>query len=186
MNLKIIIPATTLMLISILTGCGTQNSTSSISGNNANEKSATQWISANPSGKTANLRLEAAYKNINGGFNFNGFSSGNMTVTIPKGWDVQVSFTNDSSDDAHSAMIVPYNDRQATNLSASSEAFKNSSTPNSFIGVMKGTKQKFNFIASKAGKYAIVCGVPGHDAAGMWDTLIVSDSASTATISTQQ
>ncbi len=50
---------------------------------------------------------------------------------------------------------------------------------------MKGTTQKFSFIADKAGKYAIVCGVPGHDAAGMWDTLVVSDSAATATISTR-
>jgi len=29
-------------------------------------------------------------------------------------------------------------------------------------------------LASKAGTYALVCGVPGHEAAGMWDVLKVT------------
>jgi uncharacterized cupredoxin-like copper-binding protein len=32
----------------------------------------------------------------------------------------------------------------------------------------------FNFVPNKAGKYAIVCAVPGHAAGGMWDVFMVT------------
>jgi uncharacterized cupredoxin-like copper-binding protein len=32
----------------------------------------------------------------------------------------------------------------------------------------------FSFVANKAGTYAIVCAVPGHAVAGMWDVLKVT------------
>jgi glucose dehydrogenase len=44
-------------------------------------------------------------------------------------------------------------------------------------------KQSFTFTASATGTYAIVCGVPGHAVAGMWDVLQVTKGG-TATIKT--
>jgi hypothetical protein len=35
--------------------------------------------------------------------------------------------------------------------------------------------------AARPGKYRLICAVPGHDAAGMWDTLIVRRGARAAT-----
>ena len=53
-------------------------------------------------------------------------------------------------------------------------AFRNAASPNAVAGVGRGVKQPFTFTATKVGTYAIVCAVPGHAAAGMWDTLQVT------------
>jgi len=38
------------------------------------------------------------------------------------------------------------------------------------------------FVAAKAGKYEFLCGVLGHAQSGMWDYLIVSPAATTASV----
>ncbi|HVA89140.1 MAG TPA: sulfocyanin-like copper-binding protein, partial [Chloroflexota bacterium] len=46
--------------------------------------------------------------------------------------------------------------------------------PNASTGVGQGVQQTLTFTATKVGTYAIVCAVPGHAAAGMWDVLKVT------------
>lgn len=192
-----------LALAAVLAGCGTAsngtttspgtnvlqatppaNSTTNAATTGSNSTGAggsptsSKWISYHASSKTADVTLKAG---LNGGFDFNGYSKGKMTVTVPKGWTVDVTFTNEASVN-HSAEIVPYS--QLKSSSTFTPAFSGASTPNPTTGTSKGVTQNFTFTASKSGKYGIVCAVPGHDDLGMWDTFVVSSSASVPSVAT--
>jgi sulfocyanin len=130
-----------------------------------------RWLVANAKTHTATLTLVAAYTNALNGFNFNGYGNGKMVITIPVGYRVTVSFSNKSSV-PHSAVFTPYSQKNRT--STFPLAFKGSTSPDPTSGITSGTPQRFTFTASRAGTYALVCGVPGHEAAGMWDVLKVT------------
>jgi sulfocyanin len=132
---------------------------------------APHWLVWNAKTHTATLTLIAGYNNNIGGFNFNGYGNGKMTITVPNGAHVNVVFSNDSAL-PHSALFTPLNKRNSTGRYPL--AFKGATSPNATNGVAKGKTQKFSFVANKAGSYALVCAVPGHEAAGMWDTFVVA------------
>jgi len=157
---------------------GSNPATTPSSGGTKNAQGTSKWLTVDNSKKSVDLKLEAG---VNDGFNFNGYDKGSMIVTVPTGWKVNATFTNDSSA-AHSAVIVPFD--QVAKMSGFTPAFSGATTPNPVAGVGQNVAQKFSFTADKAGKYGIVCAVPGHDGAGMWDILVVSGSAKTASIAT--
>ena len=109
----------------------------------------------------------------NGGMNFDGYANGDMTLVVPIGWRVALKFQN-ASLMPHSAMVVPYGDRERASFDASMLAFPGAETPNPSQGEPKGTQHELVFTASRVGTYALVCAVPGHALAGMWDKLVVS------------
>ncbi len=167
-------------LIATIVGCGTvgiQNTAIS-SGSN-------QWLTFNTPDKVVLLKLDADYNSTSAGMNFNGYSSGNMKISVPQGWKVEVAFKNDNAALPHSAMIVPYDERTNMSFSPTGVSFPGAMTPNPAFGVIDNTVQNFTFTADKQGKFAIVCGVNGHASMGMWDTLVVSNSASTPSIVTK-
>jgi sulfocyanin len=125
------------------------------------------------------LTLIAAYNSTQGGFNFNGGAAGKLTITVPLGVKVNVTFTNNAPL-PHSAQFVAYAKTPPT--SAVSDAFKGAHTPNPTAGTAKGVKQTFSFVANKAGTYLLICAVPGHAAAGMWDNFVVSKTAKAASV----
>lgn len=178
-----------IVLVVGLAGCGTTGNTASSSTNASTNNTAStssgatstssKWMSYDASTKTANLTLEAG---SGGGFDFNGYTKGAMTVTVPNGWTVDVSFTDEVSV-PHSAMIVPFS--QVHSGENFTPAFSGAQTSNPTTGSAKGATESFTFTANKVGKYGIVCAVPGHDDAGMWDTFVVSGSASTPSVTTK-
>jgi uncharacterized cupredoxin-like copper-binding protein len=100
------------------------------------------------------------------GMDFNGLGKGALVIEVPQGWTVHMALVVDSQL-KHSALIVPWNERQAMSFTP---AFAGSAPADYKVGVGKGTgTEQFTFTADKAGQYALVCGVPGHDLAGMWD-----------------
>jgi sulfocyanin len=131
------------------------------------------------SGKTVALTLIASLGSTQGGFNFNGGANGKLTITVPLGDKVNVTFSN-MGPVMHSAQIVAYSKTPPT--SAVSDAFKGAHTPNPMAGTAKGVKQTFSFVANKAGTYMLICAVPGHAAAGMWDYFVVSKTAKAASM----
>jgi sulfocyanin len=139
----------------------------------ARQASAPTWVITK--GKTVTLTLIAAYNNTQGGFNFNGGANGKLTITVPQGDTVNVNFTNKASL-PHSAVIVASAQTPAS-LTSYSPAFQGASSPNPTAGSPSGKIFKFSFTATKAGNYLLVCAVPGHVAAGMWDTFVVSKTA---------
>ena len=130
------------------------------------------WVSYNAKAHAATLTIIAGYNTTDGGFNFNGASKGTMVVTIPLGTKVTVKFTNkDKTALPHSLLVTTWADRMAG--SGYALPFKGAASPNYASGAPAGARATFTFTASKAGTYALVCAVPGHAAAGMWDTLKV-------------
>lgn len=119
--------------------------------------------------------LIAGQTSADGGFNFNGYGHGGMTVEVPVGWKVVVQFRN-ASVLPHSAMIAPPAAAQA-GVPPATPAFGGAATKDLSTGLAQGTAATFSFTVARPGTYAIVCGVPGHATAGMWDKLIVSGSA---------
>jgi plastocyanin len=109
--------------------------------------------------------------NAFGGFNFNGYGNGQMVITVHAGDTVTVIFTNNSTI-PHSAVITAYSNRLSNSIMP--PAFPGASTPDPTAGIVREVTQTFTFVASTVGTYAIVCGVPGHAQAGMWDVLKVT------------
>jgi sulfocyanin len=132
---------------------------------------APRWLVVDTKTHTATLTLIASYNGALGGFNFNGDGKGKMVVSVPVGYTVHVNFTNEGSI-PHSAVITPYSERNST--SGFPLAFHGASTKNPTAGTAQGKTERFSFVANKAGKYALVCVVPGHAVAGMWDVFEVT------------
>jgi sulfocyanin len=126
--------------------------------------SSSQYLTIDSASQTVTLTLNIT------GFNFNGDSSGKMTVQVPQGWKVTVDCNNKATI-AHSCAIVQ-------GKTSTTVAFSGASTTNPTQGIQPGTSQSFTFTASTAGQYNIVCLVPGHEAAGMWDNFVVTSSGS--------
>jgi sulfocyanin len=136
------------------------------------------FVRWDPGSKTAELTITANYNEDNAGFNFDGYHAGGLTITVPIGAKVNVSFTYKASL-PHSVVITPFASHTAAGNFPT--AFPGSESPNPSSGKASlKVAQTFTFTASKAGTYAIVCGVPGHALGGMWDILKVAN-VSTAT-----
>ena len=126
---------------------------------------------ANARARTVQITLQAGGTSANGGYNFNGYSSGAMKLRVPLGWTVTVICVNDSSTLSHSCAIV---DELPLSASAPPIAFQGASTPRPTEGLVLGGTAAFTFVASRVGRYRITCLVPGHEPSGMWDWLDVT------------
>jgi sulfocyanin len=127
------------------------------------------WLVENAKARSVTLTLIAGYKG--GGFDFNGDSKGKMVISVPAGYTVIVNFSNRGAA-PHSAVVTLYNKRSS--VSGFPLAFPRAGSPNPMSGIGKGKTQRFSFKATKVGRYALVCAVPGHAAAGMWDVFQVT------------
>jgi sulfocyanin len=143
------------------------------------------WVTTQ--GKLVHLTVIAGWNNMNAGFNFNGAAHGQMVVTVPLGDKVVATFKNNVAV-FHDVDIIPY----TTPLPSHSvtPAFPGSCSPLPSFRPRPGgpppssnKPQTFAFVASKPGTYMIICGVPGHALAGMWDTFVVSRTARVASVS---
>jgi len=146
-----------------LAACGSASATT-----NRSPEASPTFLTADSSAKSVKLTLISSYNSDNAGFNFNGYSSGKMVVSVPDGWKVTVDCQNRGNGN-HSCAIVKKGGDQLP-------AFDGSSTPDAIHGFAKGGSQTFTFTASNPGTYRISCLVVGHDDSGMWDTFIVTAS----------
>jgi sulfocyanin len=125
--------------------------------------------------KTVELTLIAGKTNANGSFNFNGFSNGQMTLTVPVGWRVVVHYQN-FSPLRHSFDVIPYTGRQP-DAPPPPPVFRGATTQDPVSGIGVGKQETIMFVVDRPGKYEYLCGVVGHAQAGMWNYLVVSSSA---------
>jgi len=116
--------------------------------------------------KSATINLVGSEGNAAYGMNFNNFAKGGMVVRVPLGWSVTVSLVVNSNL-KHSAEIVPWAQREGEDFTPS---FAGSDPKDAAVGIGKGApKVEYTFRADRTGQYAVVCAVPGHAEAGMWD-----------------
>lgn len=131
-----------------------------------------KYMSYSAKQKTVDLHILGGEGSENNGFNFDGLSGGKLNITIPQGWKVKVTFTNQGSLN-HSVFVMAQNGSPNPPITP---AFKGATTPNPLVGMKTGASATFTFTAAKPGKYKWVCAVPGHYQLGMWDWLTVSTS----------
>ena len=136
------------------------------------------WEYTSPEKQYVVINLTAAATNDNSGFNFNGYSKGKANFIIPAGWQVEWIFTNKAA--------LPHSAALATGLSAGTIVPNGGlgpiETPNALQGIRGALTQYVGFQATKVGKFYLICAVPGHAQAGMWDYLTVSSTAKTPSI----
>ena len=125
----------------------------------------------------APFTIVAAQTPANGEQNFNGAIKGQLVLTVPVGAMVQITFKNQGTLPHSLQIIPPTSPLPATALNA--PAFPGAQIKNPQAGIMKGQTATVQFTATKAGKYLMICGFPGHALLGMYANFIVADSPTT-------
>jgi sulfocyanin len=135
------------------------------------------YLSYDAASKTVTLKIVSALNSKLGGFNFNGGSNGDQTITVPLGWQVNTTVTNNDAI-PHSAIVIP----DALPLPGSPDQAAIGGAYTSQLAPQTG-HDTMNFKAAPAGKYLIACGVSGHAASGMYIRLVISATATAPTYS---
>lgn len=133
-----------------------------------------EFLSYDSGARTVALKLFSAHGSNNGGLNFNGGSSGSVTITVPVGWTVTWAFKNEDAI-PHSAIVLV--NRMPFPAQPVDPAIPRAYTNDVTAGLPTGRTDQTTFKASPAGQYLIACGVPGHAPSGMWIHLNVSADA---------
>jgi hypothetical protein len=140
---------------------------------------AIDYLTMGAAKNTFNAKLNAAQGAAGGGLNFNGYNRGGMTMTVPEGATVEVTFRNVAVQSPHSAIITSI--AGIKQVTGQKPAFRGSLTARPQAGITSGT-QYFSFVASKQGRYALICGVPGHAIGGQWNYFVVGPKGSKASL----
>jgi len=144
-----------------------------------------QFLKLDPKRKSSVIfNCVGGYTDVNSGMNFNGWSKGDATLTVPTNWFFTLNFWSQGSM-PHSAILSTADEVKLSN--GYKPAFPGAQTPNPIIGITGNKVQHFSLVEgglllSVAGKYVMLCGVPGHTPAGMWFNVVVDDSAKTPSI----
>jgi sulfocyanin len=133
------------------------------------------WMTVRAADSTVEFRAVAGLTPANSGMNFDGAGTGGLTLTVPVGWHVILHFANNDENMPHSLIVTKF--ENPVPVTPSVAAFAGAASKDASQGVGVGSKQDLRFKANQAGSYLIICGVPGHGAAGMWIKLTVSASA---------
>jgi hypothetical protein len=128
-----------------------------------------RWLRWNAGARVATLTLIPGYGGAYNGFNFNGYGKGQVLVTIPQGWRLEVRCENTVSTKPHSCAIV-------RGPGAHQPAAPAAATTQPTNGVAPDKSATFFFRATAPATYRIVSLVPDEERAGMWDVLTVARS----------
>jgi hypothetical protein len=139
-----------------------------------------EWISAKPQAKLVVLAMDAGVGDNNGGLNYNGHHEGHNRIVIPQGWTVILRMRNADARVPHSALVtrVYRQEEMPDRLSPSDAVFPGAATAVPHTGTAAGGYAEFTFVANKAGKYFVSCGVHTHLQAGMWLPLDIVEGLS--------
>ena len=122
--------------------------------------------------RTVHLRLVAAARGSGMLLNFNGGTDGRHTVTVPRGWTVRATVINQDPEVQHSAIVITQDG--AMPATPRVPVFAGARTRHLMPGIPKGGQDTLSFIAGRAGRYRIACGMTAHAQAGMWIALVVT------------
>ena len=134
------------------------------------------WFQMDAGSNAVSLNITAGSTSAQNYWNFNGFTQGNGSITVPVGATVTVNFANNDPNMAHSLGIEEWQDSFSGTIEVS-PAFDGavSSNPGSLTdATMPGESETLTFTASEAGEYVMICYIPGHAQIGMWVKFIVS------------
>jgi len=112
------------------------------------------------------------------GFQFNGYSSGGATLTLPPKAKVVINFINKDGT-PHSAEVV--SGEGPIPNAGGDPALPRAFTNQLLQGLPQEGTDNMQFTVPASGSYRIFCGVPGHGLSGMWIWMKVDPAAKTAT-----
>ena len=115
-----------------------------------------RYIHVDEASRAAVVTLVAAYPATDFQFNYDGYGSGSLVLTVPVGWKVTVQCENRGTV-ANSCSVVK--DEMATQSIDPSWT-----TPD----LEPGSSATFTFTPTTPGSYRIASLVDGHEASGMW------------------
>jgi sulfocyanin len=133
-----------------------------------------KWLSYDAATKTVTFALEAGAPGTAGPFNFNGYSNGAATLTVPPSSKVVLNFVN-LDGTPHSAQIIA--DKDPMPNAGGDPAIPAAYTKDVTQGLPQGGKDVISFTAPASGSFRIFCGVPGHGLSGMWIRFKVDPAA---------
>jgi len=122
--------------------------------------------------RTAIVTLIAGYPATDYQFNYNGYGSGALTLTVPVGWQITVQCENRGT--------VPNSCSVVADGHATAPLDPSWSTPDPQIGVQPGQSASFLFTPQKTGSFRIASLVAGSESSGMWADLEVVNGGSPA------
>jgi hypothetical protein len=111
------------------------------------------------------------------GFQFNGYSSGGATLTLPPKANVVINFVNKDGT-PHSAEVI--SGEGPIPNAGGDPAIPRAYTNQLLQGLPQEGTDVMQFTVPASGKYRIFCGVPGHGLSGMWIWMVVDPSAKTS------
>ena len=136
----------------------------------ASAGSESQYLKYDASTNTVTFELIAGPN----GFQFNGYSSGGATLTLPPKANVVMNFVNKDGT-PHSAEIIS-GDGPLPNSSVDA-AIPRAYTNQLLQGLPQEATDVMRFTVPESGTYRIFCGVPGHGLSGMWIWIKVDPAA---------
>ncbi|HZM27264.1 MAG TPA: sulfocyanin-like copper-binding protein [Gemmatimonadales bacterium] len=164
----------TLLLILGITVIGAAQTTDTSSAKGGDGSKALSYDAAT---KTVTFGLVAGAPGGKGGpFNFNGYTSGAATLTVPAGSKVVMNFVNEDGT-PHSAVVVG-GDGALPNIGGD-PAIPGAYTRDVTQGLAQFGKDVLKFTAPANGTFRIICGVPGHALSGMWIWLKIDPATKT-------
>jgi sulfocyanin len=129
------------------------------------------WMHLDRAARTVELEITAAAPGASAPFDYNGYTHGGATITVPAGFAVTIHFSNQDQAQAHSLAILGQVGDYPASFSNPQPAFPKamtSSPTSTDAGTRPGQSETLQFTAGTPGHYAMVCLMPGHAVAGMW------------------
>jgi hypothetical protein len=123
------------------------------------------YIRADPATQTVVITLVAGYPATDYQFNYDGYGTGSLVITIPAGWQVTVQCENRGTVPNSCAVVADKGDTQPLE--------QGWSTPDPARGLDPGQSASFLFTPTTIGSYRIASLVVGSEASGMWADLEV-------------
>ena len=131
-----------------------------------------KYIHVDDSNRSAIVTLIAGYPATDFQFNYDGYASGALVLTVAVGWQVTVQCENRGT--------VPNSCSVVRDEKATQPADPSWTTPD----LQPGSSATFTFTPAAPGSYRIASLVDGHEASGMWlDLEVVSSGRPTLTAS---
>ena len=119
-----------------------------------------RYIQVDDSSRTAIVTLIAGYPATDSQFNYNGYASGALILTVPVGWDLTVQCQNRGTVPNSCAVVRGRGDTVPLDPAWS--------TPDPRRGLEPGRSASFVFRPQVPGTYRIASLVGGSEASGMW------------------
>ena len=139
------------------------------------------FLKWNPTTRAATFKLVAGIPGkAKSPFNFDGYTDGELTLTVPEGSTVVMNFVNEDGT-PHSAQVIP-DKLPIPNMALDQPAIPRAYSKAAGEGIAQFGTDVLRFKAAPAGSYLIFCGVPGHGLSGMWIRFKVNADATTPSL----